>query len=383
MGGKASNVSTIKDANRATLFRELRKQPLSRAELTRRSGLTKSAVTMITNDLIAEGQLAEIGTMVSARGRKSILLDIVGNYRYAIGVELHRKHIGLCVTNLKAQVVGQVRRDRLDFADGHEALQWVATTAEALLAANGIPWEKLIGIGVSSPGPLDRVSGVILNPPNFPLFAGMPVVQLLQERFQLPVVLENNSVLLTIAEYDHGALKHSRNGMFVIISDGIGSCVLHGGRVYRGIGGHAGELGHTSVDINGPACTCGNHGCLELYATLDALKRTFGFDRYESVVDGAISGDERSLRILDYLAERLACALVGAINLFDVDSVVLFGEYSYRPELLISRLNALIAERSIISRAHPVTVAPSALGGDTPVAASTAALLAEYFNQAL
>ena len=100
-------------------------------------------------------------------------------------------------------------------------------------------------------------------------------------------------------------------------------------------------------------------------------------------MDGAIAGDERSLRILDYLAERLACALTGAINLLDVDAVVLFGEYGYRPEPLVSRLSALIAERSIISRVHPVVVAPSALGSDTPVAASTAALLAEYFNQAL
>lgn len=383
MGGRASNVNTIRDANRATLFRELRKQPLSRAELTKSSGLTKSAVTMITNELIAEGQLEEIGTVVSARGRKPILLGIVGNYRYAIGVELHRKHLGVCVTNLKAQVVGQVRRDRLDFADGHEALRWIASTAEALLQANGIPREKLLGVGVSSPGPLDRMAGAILNPPNFPLFSGMPVGALLRERFGLPVVLENNSVLLAITEYYHGAMRNCRNGMFVIVSDGIGSCVLQEGRVYRGLAGLAGELGHISLDINGPSCTCGNRGCLELYATLDALKKTFGFDRYESVVDGANAGDERSLRILDYLAERLACALTGAINLFDVDSVVLFGEYSYRPELLISRLNALIAERSVISKAHPVTVGPSALGGDIPVAASTAALLAEYFNQAL
>jgi predicted NBD/HSP70 family sugar kinase len=250
-----------------------------------------------------------------------------------------------------------------------------------LMGKNGIPLNKLIGIGVSSPGPLDYRGGVILDPPNFVKFRNIPVASLIREKFDIPVHLENNAVLLAIMEYYYGLMKNYRNSMFVIISNGIGSCVMIDGRLFRGSAGLAGELGHTSIDIDGEECSCGNHGCLELYAAMAALKKRFGFEGYNAVVDRAYNSDPQALRIIDYEADFLACALVGAVNLFDLDSIILYGEFNYRPELLISKIRQRISERSIIKRSHEVAVIPSGLKAEASICSSTAAVLSSYFNQ--
>jgi predicted NBD/HSP70 family sugar kinase len=383
MADLASNVNTLKCDNRALILNHIRKQPMSRSQLSKQTKLSKSAVTMITNELINEGQLVEIGTSVSCKGRKPITLDIIKDYRYAIGVLLHRKRMSVSITNLKSELIDCVEENTGNYSDYREALLWICRTIRSVINKNNIPISKIIGIGVSSPGPLDYHSGTILLPPNFDLFHNVPVVPLLKEEFDLPVFLENNSVLLAITEYFNGSMKEYKNSMFVIISDGIGSCIVINGQIFRGFGGYAGELGHTSIDINGPICSCSNRGCLELYTTLSALQKKFSFDSYEKVVDDAYSNMPEALAILEFQANCLACALISAVNLLDLDSVILFGEFNYRPELLLSKLNVIINERSLIKRAHQVKVVVSELGSDAVTVSSTAAVLSHHFNQKL
>ena len=300
-----------------------------------------------------------------------------------MGVSLHRKRLSVSITNLASVLLDQVQTPTQDYHDYASALAWIFTAIEEMIERNHIPSSKIIGIGVSSPGPLDYRGGTILVPPNFDLFHHVPIVALLKEKFDLPVLLENNAVLLALTEYFNGSMKEYRNSMFVILSDGIGSCMLMDGKIYRGFGGYAGELGHTSIDIHGPKCTCGNQGCLELYATLTSLKREFHFESYETVVDDAYRGASYALDILKYQAQCLSCALIGAVNMLDLDAIILYGEFNYRPELLFSLLNSRISKGSMIQRVHPVSVIPSGLKNNAAAISSTAAVLNRYFNQQL
>jgi predicted NBD/HSP70 family sugar kinase len=383
MKRNASNVNTLKSDNRALLVNEIRKHPLSRAQLSNITKLSKSAVTMIINELITEGQLVETEIEKAPKGRKPVLIDIVPDLYYAAGVELHRKQITVVITNLKSEIVDEVSADIDCFHDCEAAVDWICDGIRSLAERQGIPLSQLIGIGISSPGPLYYLSGVILNPPNFKMFVSTPITSMIQSVFNLPVILENNSVLLAMREYFSGIMKNYHNSLFVIISNGIGSCAIIDGQIFRGLAGFAGELGHTSIDVNGPVCSCGNKGCVELYATLSALKNKYGFDSYEAVVDDAYESDEHALAILEYEAECLATAFISAINLLDLDSIFLYGELNYRPKLLISKISSIIDKRSIIRKAHSVSIFPSSLDGNSSAATSTAAVLDQYFNQHL
>lgn len=381
MKNNASNVNTLKNNNRALILNEIRKRPLSRTELSRITKLTKPAVTMITNRLIEEGQLREMGTAVSSKGRKPILLDIIPDRKFAVGVELHRTRVEVVIANLKSEIVDHVIEHPDSFPDRTSQMAWICSSIHGLTERNGIPFSKLIGIGISSPGPLNYRTGVILNPPNFDRFHNAPVVKMLQKEFELPVMLENNSVLLAMTEYFKKDMKNFRNSMFIIIENGIGTCTVMDGQVYRGCAGFAGELGHTTLDIHGPKCSCGNYGCLELYITLSSLKKRFEFESYEDIVNAAYRNDPFAVSVIDYLAFRLASAFITAGNMLDLDSIFVYGEYNFRPDLLISKLNSLIKERSVITKAHEITVFASKMDKRTAAASSTAAIINSYFKQ--
>lgn len=383
MKSNGSNANTLRNDNRALLLRHIRRRPVSRAQLAKETGMSKSAITMITNSLVAEGQLREIGTMESQKGRKPILLDIVPDYRYAVGVTLHRQKIQVLITNLKAELIGCVEEKTERFSTPDEAVGWICRTIRQELERRGIALTRVAGIGISSPGPLDFREGIILTPPNFSMFHHLPIVSRIREALLLPVFLENNAVLLAMAEYGSGAANAYRNTLFVILSHGIGSCLIQEGQVYRGAGGYAGELGHISVDPNGPPCSCGNRGCLEQYATMEALRKRYQFGQYSAVVDAAYRGEPHATEILEFQARYLAAGLISAVNLFDLDAIVLYGECNYRPELLLSMLSQRIHQQSLITRVHPVAVLPSQLGPYADAISSTAVVLDRHFSQEL
>lgn len=391
-----ANVGALKSENLARLFAALRKEPRSRVQLARETGLSKSAVTMLTAALIAEGQLVETGAtdvgghgvFEAAVGRRPIALDIAAGYRAAVGVYLHRRHIAVSLTDLKLSLLDTARVPTEQFAGADAeggataAADWIAGTARGLIEKHGYSG-RVIGAGVSSPGPLDYKQGRILTPPDFEMFHGVPISRWLTERLHMPVLLDNNAVLLAMTEYYRGEMNQYRNALFVTIADGVGSCLLTGGQIFRGFGGHAGELGHLSIDKNGLPCPCGNRGCLEQYVTLAALQKRFGFTAWDAVVDAAYTGDAGATAVLDDAAANLSCALISAVNLFDLDLIVLFGELCYRPQLLLDKLAARIKDGSLIENTHPVAVRASLLPADAMAMSSAAGIVEAYFGQTL
>ena len=374
------NVLTLKNSNRALILECIRRSPISRADISRRIGLSKSAVTMLTAEMIEEGLLREAGLAerTPELGRTSILMDLVPDYAFAVGVTRHRRHIGVCATDLKAQALFRVRQSIDAFQQADEAVDWIADTVREELSRHGLSWERCVGIGISSPGPLDYRSGVILEPPGLPMFRHYPIAARLRERFDCPVQLENNAVALAMLDfYRLGGAEG--NELFVVVADGIGSALLMDGRVFRGAQGFAGELGHISIDPAGRRCSCGNRGCLEQYATLAALWERFSLTGYDTVAELAARGTEQACEVLDYLAERLGTALVTGVNLYDLDTVVMYGEYAYRGELLNRRLHRYIREHSLTYQVHPVAVVSSALSLEDRDLASAVSALNNFF----
>ncbi|MBQ8549959.1 MAG: ROK family transcriptional regulator [Clostridia bacterium] len=381
MKSYAKNVQSIKNDNRATILNLIRKAPVSRAEISAVAGLSKSSVTMITNALISEGQVREIGTEESTVGRKRILLDIVADYRFAAGIILHRRDIKVCLTDLKGEVITRASTAIENFRSADEVIDYTVNTVFELIDRLSLKKEDCIGIGISCPGPLDITRGVVLSPPHLDMLHNVAICDKIREKTGMNVSLENNAVLLAMRE--NLIRDKMQNFMSVIISHGIGSAVVTAGEIYRGALGFSGELGHISVVADGLRCPCGNCGCLERYVSLSALKEHFGFTDYKQKVDMAYEGDEEALSVLRYITTYLGSGLVSAVNLFDLDAVILHGDYSYRPELLNEMLKEYINKNSVVAAVHGVEVISSPERNDRAEGNSTAAIIEQYFDQIL
>ena len=381
MRSYARNVYTIKSENRALMLNYVRRGPISRAEIAKAAGMSKSAVTMIINDLIEEGQIREVGSTDAACGRKPILLDIVAEYRYAAGIALHRNSVYVCITDLAGIMVAYATYPVDRWEEPHAMLDFLYAELMRLLEEKGIEREKCIGIGVSAPGPLDYVGGRILNPPDFLLFHYVDVGEYLRNKSGMPVMVDNNAVLLAMQEYNVQRESTACNSMFIVMADGIGSAILCGGQIFRGSGGFAGELGHTSIHADGIPCSCGNVGCLEKYISMSALREKFGITSYTKLMDDAYMGDRASLRVLEYISSEFSCAIANAVNLFDLDAVIIYGEFSYRNEKLRQLLQKDVERRSVITKTHPVEVRFSDMTPEQANASVCAAIIQRHFEQ--
>lgn len=357
MKQKGSNISTIKTENNSLILNCIRRRAMSRAEISKSTGLSKSAVTIITKQLIDEGQLMEIGTESISYGRHPILLDIVKTRRYAMGIALDRARVTVCIVNLKLQSVDSRCRDISEFDAPDKAVLWAYQNGLEILDEKKISRELCVGIGVAAPGPLDYKRGVILTPPNFELFRDFDVRGCLAAYSDMPVFVNNTPVLM--AMYERCKREPELNNyIYVTVDNGVGSAIFQNGRVNMGSAGFSGEIGHTTVDVNGPVCSCGNYGCLEGYVTKKAFLKLYGID-YEENADKAYSGDREALDRIVRLARYFASGIINSVNMLDLDTVIISGELNYRYELLFEQLQNNINERSIITKAHKVTVLPA------------------------
>jgi predicted NBD/HSP70 family sugar kinase len=154
------------------------------------------------------------------------LLDIVPDYRFAVGVGLHRKQMTIDLVNLKLERITKAEVPTSQFSDPDAAVDWICSKIRQMTDECLLDWEKCIGVGISSPGPLDYKKGVILTPPDFRLFSHYPIVERMKAKLGRPASLENNPVLSAVMEYQSSAMDKYSQIMFIIIKDGIGVEVL-------------------------------------------------------------------------------------------------------------------------------------------------------------
>lgn len=380
MKKQGSNINTIKADNNSLILNCVRRRAMSRAEISKLTGLTKSAVTVITKQLIEDEQLTETGTESISLGRHPILLDIVENHRYAMGISLHRREISVCAVNLKLKSIDGESCNIENFTDPEGILEWAYKTGMRIFERNGLETDKCIGIGISSPGPVDCISGKILTPPNFDIFRNFGVKEFFRGRTDLPVLLNNAPVLMAMYE-QYKRIPEIKNYIFISVDNGVGSAIVQNGVINMGYAGFSGEIGHITVDINGPVCSCGNIGCLEGYITEKAIRKNFRIASYKELIDAAYSGDAASLRTVEKIADYFAAGIVNTVNLFDLEAVIISGELNYRNGLLFDMLQKRIDSRSIIADAHSVKILPSLGFSGNSVAYAASNVINRYFNQ--
>jgi predicted NBD/HSP70 family sugar kinase len=254
---------------------------------------------------------------------------------------------------------------------------------DSLLDKHGMERSRVIGAGIGVPGPIDRATGVVgVSLPGQP-FSHVHAAEEFNSRLGLPVFIENNTRLEAVAEARWGAGKGVENLLYFGLSSGIGSGLILDGRLYRGAIGAAGELGHVSVNIDGPACPCGNRGCLVGYAgipaVLAALRPALGDDiTIDGVLAATAAGDRACQGVFADVGNVVGRVLANLCNLLNPERIVVGGELSRAGEALLAPMRDSI-RRYALSLVRDVEVVPAALdlGGRAGAVGGAALVLSE------
>jgi predicted NBD/HSP70 family sugar kinase len=264
---KATHAQTREHNHRLVLRTVYDFGPISRAEVARSTGLTRTTVSDVVADLLDEGMVEEVGRGPSTGGKAPILLGIVDDARQVIGLDLGESTFAGALVNLRGEIRHVVELP-VDGRDGDEALALVFRLVDELVAGTG---SRPLGIGVGTPGLVDSRTGTIRWAVNLN-WENLPLGGLLSERYDLPANVANDSQAAALAEYTFGADGRRRPNLVTIkVGRGIGAGLVLNGALFQGDGFGAGEIGHVAFVDDGAACRCGRFGCLETVASSRAI----------------------------------------------------------------------------------------------------------------
>jgi len=231
----------------------------------------------------------------------------------------------------------------------------------AAVAAAG--WGPIATVGVGIPGRYDAAGGRVVMTPNIPVqWAGTPVVERLEPIVGVPVHLVNDARAFTLAELRLGAGRGAQTLVGMTLGTGVGGGIAIWGRLYLGRDGAGGEIGHQTIDPDGPLCNCGNRGCVEAFARADVIAATCGTSSVEEAVRAARAGDARALAGLAQVGRYLGIGIANMVTLLTPDRVVIGGGVAAAGEILFAPIRAELDRRVRMTGTASVELVPAELG---------------------
>jgi N-acetylglucosamine repressor len=323
---KKATYQQTKKHNRDLVLRTIfNNDTVSRAEVARVTGLTRTTVSDVVNGLLAEGLVEEVGRGESIGGKSPILLCVVADSRYLIGLNLGQEKFIGAIVNLRGEIKEMVEMPVHD-DNGQNALEAVSQIISRLVRTKLKP---IVAIGVGAPGLVNTREGVVLNAVNLD-WQDLPLGLLLQRKFKIPVSILNDSQATAIGEYVYSEKAKNEGNLIVVnIKHGIGAGILINGRLFQGDGGGAGEIGHVVVQENGELCRCGKQGCLETVSSAHAVLRQLNMTSMDQVQSAIEAGDANARRIVAKGAHYLGISLANLIGTLNIQKIVLTGDMTH------------------------------------------------------
>jgi len=370
----------MNDINKFILLKQIVTQgPVSRIELTKRTDLSKMTVTAIVNEFISKGVVRECGASSSTGGRRPILLEIVPNSMLTLGISIGRDILQAGIINLRGEILQSETLPMAPIRNNEALLKSIFSLCDQLIK-NKLSG-NILGIGVSSVGPLSF--GTILNPPDFNNLHNIPVTSELSKRYGLPVYMQNDMHVAALAEVYFGNLQELNSFVYIGVSSGIGGGIIINKKLYSGISGLAGIIGHSIVVPGGIQCECGRRGCLEKYsstrATLQWAKENGATDNINwwDLADGAVNGNELYMQAIDRMTNYLVTAIINFQAAFDIECFVIGGDLYMCKDLVVESIRSkLKSQHTIWDQQNEITIKPSSFTSSASFI-GTAALVVE------
>jgi predicted NBD/HSP70 family sugar kinase len=377
MGHEGSgSLESLRERNRRRVLSALRVAGItSRAELARRTGLSRTTVSSLIGDLVRDGLVAErvehTAAPGSQGGRPPVLVSLDRRAGAAVGVDFGKTHVTVAVADLGHTVLAELRQELPSDHHAEQGIDAAGDLVDVALADAGVDRSCVLGVGMGLPGPVHADTGTVGSTSILPGWVGV----------------DNDANLGALAEHVWGAGEGVKDMIYLKLATGIGAGLVLDGRLYVGAGGTAGEIGHTIIDEHGPVCRCANRGCLETLAsgaaTVELLRPTLGTDlTLGHVVALTLEGHPAATRVVADAGRHIGRAVANLVNLLNPSRIVVGGELAACGGVLLDPLRQECQRHAISSAGDDVEIHHGPLGDRAQVLGALALVLqdAETFS---
>ncbi len=348
--------------NRHLVIRSLFKNSYSRAELSRLTGLTKASISNITDELINEGLIKESGLELNNKnvGRNPTTLEIVSERYNILCVDIARDGCSIGLVDLGGNVLTSKKVDIFSCRSPQQAVEIICSDIKKSIL-NIRTVNEILGLGITTPGPVDTLNGIIDEIPDFELWRGFNIINEFKKYFDFEIRLERDANAVSLAELYFGYGRQFDDFICIMSYVGLGFGIIRNRKLFSGELGLTPEFGHLSIDFQGEKCVCGNRGCLYgFYGLLNILERVRkdfpDLKNWEEIVDRAYAGEKYFINIIEYYAGIFSTAVVNAINFTMLKKIVLSGFIIYKPEMFINELRKKLKDSYIARNFFDVDV---------------------------
>jgi len=316
--------------------------------------------------------------------------------KYSIGVDLGGTNIVCAIVNYQGKIINRLKVPTLAERGKEATIKKIIETIHENIVQSTIAPGDIIGIGIGAPGPLDVKRGIINFAPNLPGWRDVPLKKILEVEFSMKVVLENDANAAAWGERCFGIGRGVDNLVCFTLGTGIGGGIIIDSKIYHGSNYGAAELGHMTVNKDGPRCNCGNYGCLEAYSSATGIKNRIksrikegiksdflNFDsddelldsiRLKSIFETARKGDKLTKDIVEEAISYLGIAIANITNILNPEMVVLVGGITNEGDKLLIPLKEEVKKRAFYSNYKSLKIVIGELGGNAGVLGAAALL---------
>jgi len=393
---RRGNKELIKDINRALVIDRIRSgDPISRTEIAQRTKLGLSTITKIIDGLLNQRLVKEVGEGDSSGGRRPIYVDFNYNYGFVVGIKIEKQQVILATTDLRPTVQHKLHLPFTAGASADTVMREIEHGLDQILTGYEERNLACLGIGIGVSGLVDKDAGVLLHSS----LLGWDRIEfraVLQKRYSVPVFVDNDVNVYTLAEICYGFGQELRNFVLVTVGVGVGSGVVQNGQLYRGEYGGAGEFGHYVLVPGGNLCDCGQKGCLETYVNdafviaetkrlLSQEKDSVLYDNrrglsIQDVIDAAAAGDFCARKAVMTAGRNLGFGLLSLVNLLNPAAIILAGEAMVNRDLIIPAVEEILPNNYFARYQPPVKLLVSQLGDDAWEIGAVSMVLNELFQ---
>jgi glucokinase-like ROK family protein len=366
---RTGDSALVRQINLSVIMNNLRKKaPISRAGLAQATGLNKTTVSSLIDELLQRKFVREIGQTTARKGHPAIMLELNPAAGFIVGCEIGVDFILVVCTNFAPEIIWRYE-ERTDPSMGQQAiLDRVRALLDEAIQKGYSEYGKLLGIGVGVAALVDQSSGTLLFAPNLGWRDSFPIRAMLQESFpQAPLIVDNEANIAALGEHYFGAAQDHDEVLYISAGVGLGGGIVHDGQVFSGVAGVGAEFGHMTMDPDGELCSCGNYGCWETQVSQRALFRHIrkcfehgedgrlfqltkgGVDQLTvpMIVDAARAGDAVAVRSLERIGADLGIGIASLVNALNPELVVFGGVLSLAGDFLMPEVTKELEKRAL------------------------------------
>ena len=387
-----NNNRDLTERNRSAIVKILQQQGVcSRAEIARQTNLTQAAITKLVAVLLDMQLVLEVGNIKGRGNRRSIGLMLNAQGYRVLGVKLTRHMFSLGVFDLAGNLCWQ---QELAYAQEQTPSVTLAALKSEIHKAL-VAFGNIIAIGMAVPGPYLREEGKIASMTKLPMWHNVNFLEALKDEFDIPIYIAHDAKAGAMASWWFGQHAHSmRTLAYLLVGDGIGAGIVERGQILFGAHGAAGEIGHISMDVNGPRCECGNHGCFECYCTVPILweqaKKQLGTALVDTTLASsqgivavfqlARAGNQQAMHWVEQAARYIGYGCITLMNAYNPDVIVIGDCIAQGGDLLLPTILHVVQSRVIPELYTKVKIQISDLSVD-PTLCGAAAIATDRVMQ--